>query len=308
MTTTGDVSPTGSSLSFSFTHRMSLIEISLPTQKCKSTSGANAYEYSTPALGATFSLTPSSGGGATTIQPCPMGNGIFRYIVPTGTSGGAVSGAFNTADDKTIEYSKNNLSLSAGNYKRLNVTYDGANTAVVRALAVGDYYYSDGNIYPGNASNPPSEGCIGVVYCVDNSFITGNSTKRTEGGFIHGLVVALKDASSSSDWYSVGSAVSNYGNTVAAPSGSSGWYLPNFDELKYICWGNNSSQGTSGKDNLNNQFNKLSGKAEVLDGVCWSSTEYYSGNRDACYVSFNDANANWYKKNADNRVRSSLAF
>lgn len=305
MTTTGDVSPTGSSLSFSFTHRMSLIEISLPAQKCKTTDDANAYEYSAPALGATFSLTPSSGGGATTIQPYPMGNGIFRYIVPTGTSG--VYGAFNTADGKTIEYS-NSLSLSAGNYKRLNVTYDGANTAVVRALAVGDYYYSDGNIYPGNASNPPSEGCIGVVYCTDNSFITGNSTKRTEGGFIHGLVVALKDASSSSDWYSAGSAVSNYGNTVATPSGSSGWYLPNWDELKYICWGNNSSQSTSGNGNLNTQFNKLSsGSADgFVNNFYWSSTK-----RDgsyAYYVDFNNGFAGWYNKGYNIRVRSSLAF
>lgn len=258
MTTTGDVSPTGSSLSFSFTHRMSLIEISLPAQKYKTSNDTNAYEYSAPVLGATFNLTPN-GNSATTIKPCPMGNGVFRYIVPAGTSGVTVSGAFNIADGKTIEYSKSSLSLSAGNYKRLNVTCSGvpSTTPTVRALAVGDFFYSDGGICPGDA-NPPSEGCIGVVYCVDNSFITSNSTKKSDSGYIHGLVVALKDASSSSTWDNASSAVSNYGNTVATPSGSSGWYLPNLDELKYICGGNNSSQSTKGKGNLNDQFNKLS--------------------------------------------------
>lgn len=311
MTTDDAVSPSGgTSLSFTFTHRMSLIEISLPVQKYKTSSGADAYEYSAPALGATFSLTPSSGSNATTIKPCPMGNGIYRYIVPAGTSGATLSGVFNTADDKTIEYLKDNLSLSAGNYKRLNVTYSGApsTTPTVRALAAGDFFYSDGGIVPKDASNPPSEGCIGVVYCVDNSFITSNSTNKSEGGFIHGLVVALKDASSSSNWYNAGNAASNYGNTVAAPSGSSGWYLPNWDELKYICWGNNSSQSTNGKVDLNNQFNKLSsGNADGFGGdFYWSSTEYNSGG--AYIVVFSSGDAGWSYKSDDDRVRSSLAF
>lgn len=310
MTTTGAVSPMGSSLSFSFTHKMSLIEISLPAQKYKTTDNADAYEYSAPVLGATFSFTPSSGSGATTIKPCPMGNGIYRYIVPASTSGATVSGAFNIADGKTIEYSKSSLSLSAGNYKRLNVTYSGApsTTPKVRALAVGDFFYSDGGIVPKDASSPPSEGCIGVVYCVDNSFITSNSTKKSDSGYIHGLVVALKDASSSSNWSNASSAVSNYGNTVATPSGSSGWYLPNLDELKYICWGNNSSQSTKGKGDLEYQFNKLSnGNADSFGNVYyWSSTEYYSGS--AYNVSFNDGNDDWGNKTYLNRVRSSLAF
>ena len=184
----------GSSLSFSFTHRMSLIEISLPVQRYTTSGSADAYEYSAPVLNPAFSLAPGSGNGATTIQPCPMGNGIYRYIVPAGTSGITLSGVFHTADGKTIEYSKSSLSLSAGNYKRLNVTYDGANTAVVRALAVGDYYYSDGSICPGDASNPPSEGCIGVVYWVGSIIEDDPLLKRNSPGCTHGLVAALQDA------------------------------------------------------------------------------------------------------------------
>lgn len=194
MTASGDAaSVSGKFLSFTFSHKMSLIEISLPVQKYKTSDAADAYEYSAPVSAVTFSLTPS-GGGATTIKPYPMGNGIYRYIVPAGTSGATVSGAFNIADGKTIEYSKSSLSLSAGNYKRLNVTYSGANTAVVRALAVGDFYYSDGSIFPGDASNPPSEGCIGIVYWLGD--IKGDNYTLLDSKFpagTHGLVVSLWD-------------------------------------------------------------------------------------------------------------------
>ena len=186
----------GTSLSFSFTHKMSLIEISLPVQKYKTTDNANAYEYSAPVLGATFSFTPSSGDGATTIKPYSIVKGVYRYIVPASTSGTTVSGAFNIADGKTIEYSKSSLSLSAGNYKRLNVTYSGApsTTPTVRALAVGDYFYSDGGIVPEDASNPPSEGCIGIVYWLGD--IKGDNYTLLDSQFpsgTHGLVVSLWD-------------------------------------------------------------------------------------------------------------------
>ncbi len=198
MTTDDAVSPNGgTSLSFTFTHRMSLIEISLPVQEYKTSSGADAYEYSAPVLNPTFSLTPSSGSNATTIKPYPMGNGIYRYIVPAGTSGATLSGVFNTADGKTIEYLKDNLSLFAGNYKRLNVTYSGApTTPTERALAVGDYYYLDGNIVPRDTQTPPSEGCIGVVYWVGSIIEDDPLLKRDYPGCTHGLVVALRDAGS----------------------------------------------------------------------------------------------------------------
>lgn len=213
--TTDAVSPAGSSLSFSFTHKMSLIEISLPTQKYKTTGNANAYEYSAPVLGATFSLTPSSGSGETTIKPYPMDNGIYRYIVPAGTSGVTVSGAFNTADGKTIEYSKSSLSLSAGNYKRLNVTYSGApsTTPTVRALAVGDFFYSDGGIVPEDTQNPPTEGCIGIVCWVGrDAFDEDLLLKRDYPGCTHGLVVALKEAGSM-HWSDSYEYVQNWVNT-----------------------------------------------------------------------------------------------
>lgn len=216
MTATAESPISGTSLSFSFTHKMSLIEISLPVQKYKTTSNADAYEYSAPALGATFSLTPS-GGVETTIKPYSIVKGVYRYIVPASTSGATVSGAFNTADGKTIEYLKDNLSLSAGNYKRLNVTYSGApSTTTVRALATGDFYYSDGSICPGDASNPPSEGCIGIIYSTDANRI-GTAAKNalaTKGITTpHGLVMALTNASDDCRWGNESKDENSSGNT-----------------------------------------------------------------------------------------------
>ena len=214
MTATVEPPIVGTSLSFSFTHRMSLIEIYLPVQKYKTSDSAGAYEYSASVLGAAFSLAPGSGSGAATIKPYLMGNGIYRYIVPAGTSGTTLSGVFNTADGKTIEYTKSNLSLSAGNYKRLNVTYSGApSTPTERALAVGDYYYSDGSIVPGDTQTPPSEGCIGIVCWVgSDAFNEDPLLKRDYPSCTHGLVVALQNVGSM-HWSDSYEYVQNWVNT-----------------------------------------------------------------------------------------------
>lgn len=305
--TAESVSPSGGnkSLSFSFTHKMSLIEISLPIQKYKT---PTAYEYSSPIIGATFSIVPT-GSSTSTITPYNISKGIYRYIIPAGTSY-TVSGEFSTIGNKTITYTQS-VSLSAGNYKRLNVTYSGATTITERALAIGDFYYSDGSIFPGNmgnSPNPPTDGCIGVIYCVDKSFITGNSTNTNS--YTHGLVVALKDASSYSLWVNAGSAVSWYQNTVAAPSSSSGWYLPNIEELKYICRGSNyGTQSTTGKTALHSQFTRLGGSADNFTSKEYWSSTVYQENWYSLYVNFSNGEEKYHWQKLENfRVRCVLAF
>lgn len=274
--TTGLVSPSGGnkSLSFSFVHKMSLIEISLSAkQNYKTSNENNAYKYSalTPiTTDATFSITKGAT-EPTSITPYNMGRGVYRYILPANTTC-TIEGEFSTTDNKTIKYSKTVSPLFPSNYKRLNVTYDGSSSTVtVRALAIGDYYYSDGNIVPEDTPNPPSTGCIGVIYCVNKDFITNKSTKKTNGNYTHALVVALDN------WgpYPWGDAIGQayiYGLSVKAPTSSSGWYLPNIEELKYICWGNNENQSFSGKNTLNTQFSKLNGSASPFNDVdYWSS-------------------------------------
>lgn len=202
-------------LSFSFVHKMSLIEISLPVQKY-TTGGESPYEYSSPVIGATFSI--ASGSDQQSITPYNMGGGVYRYIVPAGVSH-TVGGEFQTGDGKTIEYSKVRFSLSAGNYKRLNVSYDGAPSGgpQERALAIGDFYYSDGNICPGDASNPPLEGCIGIVMKVgrdSESTWEDDCTYKLKDGItemntVHGYVLALHDANNGEtcEWGSYGTQV-----------------------------------------------------------------------------------------------------
>ena len=131
---------------------------------------------------------------------------IVTLFPPTGSNFTA-SGEFKTTDGKTIEYSKDNLSLSAGNYKRLNVKYIGAPTTVIeRALTVGDFYYSDGGILPcpqEEGVTVPSEGCIGIIYCTDPNRIDNDAKQAlaTKGvSSAHGLVMALTNASDGCRW------------------------------------------------------------------------------------------------------------
>lgn len=295
------------SLSLTMTHAMALVVIETPMTKYALTDkdGTSLPDYCIPAPDTRFY-------GFTPYNPSP---GTYRYLVKPGQSGvadlmGSYTATLADGSTATKEYAVSPVGITAANYALYKV--DGATvTQKTHQLQVGDFYMNDGSLLAGSTATltaAQKQACIGVVYCVDNSFITNNSTNKSEGGYIHGLVVALKDASTSSNWNNAGNAASNYGNTVAVPSGSSGWYLPNLDELKYICWGNNSSQSTNGKENLNTLFGKLSDSSANVFGnyYYWSSTEDDDGGAYAVY--FGSGNAGCYAKNANARVRSSLAF
>ncbi|MEG1289327.1 MAG: hypothetical protein RSE25_03710, partial [Bacteroidales bacterium] len=53
-----------------------------------------------------------------------------------------------------------------------------------------------------------------------------------------------------------------------------GWYFPSIMELQYVCWGQGSSSGASGKELLNTQFNKVSGASSLPRDFFWSSSEH----------------------------------
>ena len=95
-----------------------------------------------------------------------------------------------------------------------------------------------------------------------------------------------------------------------APSNSSGWYWPSVYELKYVCWGQDKGEGTSGKNMLNRQIGKIDGGNTFGSADYWSSTEgsYYS--YDAWYVYFGNGDVNSYggKDYSTCRVRPLLAF
>lgn len=189
-------------------------------------------------------------------------------------------------------------------------------------LKQGDYYYSDGTTSDGGYRKytdgstglldvMPDLGktCIGVVYCTDNNFITNNSTNKTSGSHTNGLVVALKETGSTYTWANRDNAVNTYKEMVSAPAGSSGWYVPNKEELMYICRGSDyNSQSVIGRDMLHAQFSKL-GSANVTN---FESAGYWSGTESSGYyafvVYFDDGYVNGYLKTNSYRVRCVLAF
>ena len=96
-----------------------------------------------------------------------------------------------------------------------------------------------------------------------------------------------------------------------APSNSSGWYWPSVYELQYVCWGQGATgQGTTGKNMLNTQIQKVSGSNVFDSDGYWPSTEgsYYS--YGAWYVGFGYGNVDYYGDKGDGacRVRPLLAF
>lgn len=112
----------------------------------------------------------------------------YRLIVDKSGSP-SVAWFYTLPDGKTYKVA-GSASLTEGTYHLYKNVTPGGN----RALAVGDFYYSDGGIVPGDTPAPPGEGCIGVVYWVgDKAFQDDPLLKRNYPDCTHGLVVALQD-------------------------------------------------------------------------------------------------------------------
>lgn len=241
-------------LIFDFEHKMSMVEISL-LQEFQTEDAS--YKYSVPVQDVTFNI------GGKIVKPYNMGNDVFRYII-TPSDNFAVSGDFTAWDSKTIEYSKEGLSLAPNNYKRLDVVRKDPDGVAPRDLKVGDFYYSDGRIFPGETSNPPKEGCIGVICNVDKTFIETKSTNKAEGDFVHALVIALNDASQNTTWGEAVTAVSKYAEANATPENSTGWYFPNSEEISQV-----HDYGSRQRNLLNRQLNKVDGATQIAEQGFW---------------------------------------
>lgn len=280
------------SLSFSMQHKMALIVIELPRTKYK-LSTDNNYTWIADAPDTKFK----------DFTPYRMNDGTYHYLVKPNTND-SLSGSY--TNNVTKEWSFSSF-VSAGNYQVFQV--DGGNNTtidVTYTLAVGDFYMKDGSLLAGSTAELSAEqqaACIGVVYCVDKDFITTKSTAKTIKDYTHGLVVALKNAGNS-NWEGASRTATRY--KVAYPSMSSGWYLPNLEELQCICWGQGNGQGTAGKEALHKQFDKVSGSASFLSSRYWSSTEY-SGSY-AFHMNFTYGYASNFNKDNTYRIRCVLAF
>ena len=156
----------GGKVTFNFAHKLSMIEVKVPVREYVTgddNTAAGYYEYNVPI---SLELTI----GEEKYTPYAIDKGVYRCIVaPTATDAAlSVEGLFYDGD-APVTFSKDGIELASGNYKRLkvNYTYEGYNR--IRPITYGDYYYADGNIYPGDLANAPSANCIGMIYATVGS-------------------------------------------------------------------------------------------------------------------------------------------
>lgn len=189
----------GQNINFKFAHQMSMIEIKVPIRAYKTTGG---YEYSAP-LGLKVTMAEESaaekkfslctfGKETITENESEVTKGIYRCIVAPSNTELNVKGEFQDGSVPVYFPAANGTALSvtpkAGSYKGIDVNYTYTGYTATRDLEVGDYYYADGSIWPGDLGNVPETGCIGIIF----------STTVAEQSLIdlkcnHGYVIALNN-------------------------------------------------------------------------------------------------------------------
>lgn len=183
--------PANGTIQFNLAHQFSMVEINVPVRKYVTKTG---YNYTAPvSLNWDTPLTIDE----KAVTPYSTGKGSFRFIVPSATDLELTLNGHLVYDEGIpVNFGSStesqSINLASGTCKVYNVTYDKVSSDVVtRDLEVGDYYYSDGSIYPyGNQQDdndltkPVKNGCIGVIFEV------GTGVADTE--WTHGSVLALK--------------------------------------------------------------------------------------------------------------------
>lgn len=177
----------GKSLNVALTHAYSLLLLRAGTEY---TTSDGSFTYRLPLRDVQVSVDD-----ALACTPFASAEG-YRLIVDKSGSP-SVAWFYTLLDGKTYKVA-GSASLTAGAYHLYKNVISGGS----RDLTVGDFYYSDGGIVPGDTQNPPSEGCIGVVYWVGNIIEEDPLLKRDYPGCTHGLVASLQDVSNSKTLWS----------------------------------------------------------------------------------------------------------
>lgn len=264
-------SPANGTIQFDLAHQFSMVEINVPVRKYKTKGG---FEYTAP-----VSLnwdTPLTIDGKT-VTPYSTGKGSFRFIVPSEEElSFKLDGHLVYDEGVPVNFGSStepqSIDLASGTCKVYNVTYDKISSEVVtRDLEVGDFYYTDGSIYPyGNQQGeydldkPVKKGCIGVIFEVGNG---ASTTSWTHGSVLalttcneawsadnktleSNVVTEISEVLTLNNGFQISHELSsilretdipnqalNFGTTeatkqYAAPSViSSGWYLPSIGQL-----------------------------------------------------------------------------
>ena len=182
---------TGENVILALKHQFSMIELNVPCRKYITQAGG--FEYAAPVK------MDVEINGETELYRAT--EGVYRMIVVPETTP-TIDGSVEYDALKPIYFSSSSAQmtpLAAGTFTQFNVTYtdpavdglevDYATGRYIRPLQPGDYYYSDGTIYPyteGTVDQPITEGCIGVIFEV------GTGAPGTD--WTHGSVLALTNA------------------------------------------------------------------------------------------------------------------
>ena len=180
----------GSNVNLTLAHQFSMIELNIPCRKYI-TSATDGFQYAAP-VKMEVEINEKT-------ELYRAADGVYRMIVEPGTAP-LIEGSVEYDENMPIYFSSSSVTmnpLKAGTFTQFNVTYtdpavegltkDEATGRYIRPLQPGDYYYSDGTIYPyteGTVDQPITEGCIGVIFEV------GTGVPNTP--WTHGSVLALK--------------------------------------------------------------------------------------------------------------------
>lgn len=210
----------GSVLSFVMEHQMALAVIRVPAVKC-------TYTETVSGTAATKDYRLYTGMSA---QSCWQENShTARFLVspwnPIYTSGTYYTAAFEKRNFAVTTTSLSGSSDYAGTYFLYTID-GGAETVTDRPLKEGDFYMRDGTILPqdafgsGTLPTDVQEDCLGVVFWVGEIegmhwTQTGNIQgdrllMRDHPECVHGMAVALRDASSTAVAWATGEGVSEY--------------------------------------------------------------------------------------------------
>lgn len=184
---TGSCEYNSSTLTITLEHAYSLLWLQAGTEY--STAGGYVYRSPAPYVVVTYDGTPYS--------PYFSGNSDgYRLVVDASDkTDSSAEWIYTLANGKSYRI-ESSLPVAGSYHLYRNVVNGGT-----RPITMGDYYYSDGSIIPGEIKNPPAEGCIGIVIKAgkDNSgdwkddcdykFKDGKTDMTT----IHGYVLALNE-------------------------------------------------------------------------------------------------------------------
>lgn len=263
---------TGEDVSLALKHQFSMIELNVPCRKYI-TSATNGFQYAAP-VKMNVKINEKT-------DLYRAADGVYRMIVAPETTP-VIEGRVEYDENMPIYFSSKSEgvtmnALAAGTFTQFNVTYtdpavegltvDKATGRYIRPLQPGDYYYSDGTIYPyteGRVEQPITEGCIGVIFEVGTGV---PNTPWTHGSVlalkslgqakwsakkctVEGNVVSLDNYTSAKHGYEVTQELVKMENFLwndaanlaynlgknesdsqyAAPISSSGWYLPSLND------------------------------------------------------------------------------